>query len=309
MIPIVELKYLLKNSVSAQTSVAPDKWSKDNPFYGHCAVITALVQDFLGGEICRGLLPKVWADKLGYRSHYWNVVPGLGIIDLSGDQFPADFPYVDFINGVVGDHSDKTDKREYLLSYSDTLKRYEIISKRVTDLLNSNPLFLDEKHQKCWELAFSGESKCPKMRFVCLVYDGNNLIANNANRLMTEQFGKERFCSLDGSRCKRLEITSRMDAVIGDCGHAPIWCLASVFELGIRPHELSEIDFYEAGFSADGSPWFRKEPDYSCTYCQNMFAIFGLDKIWVAFEEKWEKVYTRDSFYSSVEYALGEKKV
>ena len=125
---------------------------------------------------------------------------------------------------------------------------------------------------------------------------------------MTEQFGRPRFCSSDGSYCQRLEIKSRMDASIGDCGHAPIWCLKQVFDLGYTPRDLSKLDFYEAGFYPDGSPWFRKEASYSCVSCQNTFAIFGLDKIYGVVGNAWVPLLTRDSFYSSGLYALGEKK-
>ncbi len=310
-LPLPEVKYLLRQSFCKDTSFTPDKWAPENPTYGHCAVAVLIAQDILGGEIRRGLLPKEWAEKLGYRSHYWNV--GLeakpNYFDITAEQFPKDFPYDDFINGMFEENPDLADKREYLLSNPETKKRYKILKERFEATLRSNPLYLDEKFQLCWETAFAGGPRCKKMVFACLVYDGNRLISWEVNRLMTERFGQPRFCAIDGSECIRVNIQSRMDATVGDCGHAPVWSLARVFELGYKPGDLPKLDFYEAGFRPDGSPWWRNEPSYSCTYCQNIFAIFGLDKIWGTCYNQWMPLRTQDSFYSSGKYALGEKKV
>lgn len=308
MIPLAELKYLLRESASAETSVTPELWTPENWSYGHCAVFTLMAHYFYGGKILRGLLPKEWAERLGYRSHYWNLTWDGKIIDLSRDQFPKRFPYEDFIEGKIGEFPDREDKRLYLFSSGDTARRSRILRERFVEKLHSNPLFLDEKFQRCWELAFSEDAKCPKMRFACLVYDRDRLIAQDVNRLMTTQFGRGRFCSLDGSRCVRLEMSSRMDPVIGDCGHAPIWCLWRVLDLGYFPKDLPLLDFYEAGFYPDGSPWWRKEPTYTCIYCQNVFATLGLDKIWIPLDGQWIKVYTSDSFYDSAPYVRGEKE-
>jgi len=311
-IPLVELKYLLKNSCSKATSDAPDKWTPENPLFGHCAVIACLVQDFMGYRIKRSLFPKEWAEKFGSRSHYWNEIcdaNGWEIVDLSRKQFSNDFPHKDFVLGKVGEMSEDKDWREYILSYAATANRYVLLASRVFNLLVSNPLFTDLKFQRSWELAFSGEAVCPKMRFACSVYDkAGNLITESTNKNFTKNFGKERLCSFDGSACIRLGMPSRTDATLGDCGHAPVWCLAKVFELGWKPSDLPMLDFYEGGFNMDGSPWWRTEPSYTCTYCENMFAIFGLDKIYGAFGGAWHPLWTKDSLYSSTEYAKGLKK-
>lgn len=311
--PLVELKYLLKNSCAKETSDAPDQWTPENPFFGHCGVIACVVQDFLGGKIRRSLFPQEWALKFGSKSHYWNDVPngfgGIDWVDLSKNQFPPDFPWKSFIQGSIGEMSENKDWREYVLSFRKTRDRYDLLMMKLHGQHFSNPLFIDEKFQKCWELAFSGESKCPKMRFACLVYDGDKLIASGTNKNFITPFGKERLCSADGSTCIRMGMPSRTDATLGDCGHAPIWCLKQVFDLGYKPADLKKLDFYEGGFNIDGSPWWRTEPSYSCTYCQNMFAMFGLDKIYGAFGGSWQPLWTKDSLYSSVEYAKGEKKV
>lgn len=328
-LPVPEVKYLLRQAFCRETSFTPDKWTPENPSYGHCAVAVLVAQDVLGGEIRRGSLPKEWADKFGYQSHYWNVLPVLRTLgaynsfDCTRDQFPEDFPYDAFVLGEISDLGDKSDKRDYLLSNPETEKRYEMLKECFRKALHSNPLFLDEKFQRCWELAFSENAQCKKMRFACLVYDGGRLICGEVNRNMAIQFGKPRFCSFDGPsprrsglwpreggpECIRLGIQSRTDSTIGDCGHAPVWSLARVFELGYKPSDLLKLDFYETGFRPDGSPWYHNDPNYSCIYCQNVFAIFGLDKIWVPYNNQWVPFWTKDSFYISGEYATGKKKI
>ena len=272
------------------------------------------MQDYLGYKINKALFPKEWAEKLCSRSHYWNEVcdaNGWEIVDLSRRQFPSDFPYEDLVLGKVGELCGDNDWRSYGLDkekFPNTVKRYTLLKQRFSEKLNSDLLFSDEKFQECWKLAFSGESTCPKMRFACLVYDGKKLVTQSTNKNFTKQFGKERLCSFDGSTCIRMGIKSRMDATLGDCGHAPIWCLKQVFDLGYKPKDLQKLDFYEGGFWPDGKPWERTEPSYSCTYCQNMFAIFGLDKIYGAFGGAWHPLWTKDSLYTSTEYAKGLKQ-
>lgn len=309
MTPVFWLKYLIRKSASRETAVPPaDLWSPENPFYGHCAVAAVLCEDFCGGTTKRGVIPKEWQERLGYKSHYWNILPDGTACDLSREQFPSDFPYDVFISGEVGSEF-SINVRGRILANDDTRKRYELLRERVMSFLRANPIFSDPKYRLCWELAFSGRSKCAKMRFACLVYSGNRLIAQDTNRMMTEQFGRERFCSRDGARCIRKDLPHRIDPAIGDCGHSAIWCLKQVFNLGFRPSDLSKLDFYEAGFYPDGTPWFHKKPEYTCAACQNTFVTFGLDKILVSTNSGWVICLTRDSFYASADYALGKEKV
>lgn len=307
--PSVELKYLVRKYASRETSVPPaELWTPENPLYGHCAVATALCEDFCGGTTKRGVIPPEWREKLGYKSHYWNVLPDGSDYDLSREQFPPDFPYDAFIKGEVGSEF-SVDVRARILGNDDTRKRYERLRQQVEILLEVTPIFNDRKFQRCWELAFSQDAKCGKMRFACVVYQGGFPVVHDVNRMMTDAFGKERFCSLDGSRCVRVEVPARTDYAVGDCAHAPIWCLKKMFELGIRPSELRTFDFYEAGFYPDGSPWFRIRPTYTCLGCQNLFTVFGVSKIKVPQPHGWIELPTRESFYSSADYALGKEEM
>jgi len=305
-IPLVELQYLLKKSCREDTAYKPDSWSATNPLFGHCAVIALIAEDFFGGKIKRGIFPKEWQKGFHSKFHYWNELEGGLIADFSQGQFPLEFPCADFVKGKLGVVVNK--KRNEFLRHGNVQDRYKKLRHRLDSNLKSNPLFTEEKFQLCWELAFSGEAVCPKMRFACLVYDGDKLITQSANKNFCTEFGEERLCSFDGSSCIRIGMPSRTDATLGDCGHAPIWCIKQVFDLGYKPQDLKKLDFYEGGFWPDGSPWWRDEPSYTCTYCENMFAIFGLDKIYGAFGGAWHPLWTKDSLYSSTEYAKGLKK-
>lgn len=51
---------------------------------GQCAVTALVVQDTLGGEILRA--------DVGGSGHYWNLVPGVGEVDLTREQFGREEP-------------------------------------------------------------------------------------------------------------------------------------------------------------------------------------------------------------------------
>ncbi len=308
-LPVIALQWLLRKSATRETSKTPELWTPENPLYGHCAVATVIAEDFLGGTTKRGVFPEEWRDKLGYPSHYWNVLPDGTAVDLSKSQFPQDFPHDAFMQEEVGEEF-SLDVRSRILANEDTRQRYELLLERMKKLLGANRIFNDDNFQHLWGLAFSEKAKCAKMRFACAVYEEGRLIARDVNRLMTEQFGKERFCSLDGSRCIRMNLPHRADPAFGDCGHAPIWCLQQVFEQrGFRPSELERLHFFEAGFYLDGAPWLRARPEYTCATCEHTFAIFGLKHIWVPLSRGWVSCETRKSFYSAADYMSGTKKV
>lgn len=53
--------------------------------HGQCAVTALLVQDLLGGTLMR-------ADMGDGTSHYWNLIPAMGEVDLTREQYDADRP-------------------------------------------------------------------------------------------------------------------------------------------------------------------------------------------------------------------------
>jgi len=96
------------------TSSDPEGWTEANPAHGQCAVTALVIQDMCGGELLRG--------KVGAVSHYWNLLPDGSEVDITYVQFPPGSPL------IVGR---ETRSREYVLSFPDTLRRYERMRERV----------------------------------------------------------------------------------------------------------------------------------------------------------------------------------
>lgn len=97
-------------------------WTKENPLWGHCAVVALLAQDLFGGELLRASLDGTPFTSV--RSHYWNRLPNGIEVDFTNPQFGDNPP--------VGLQAE-TRTREYLLSNPNTRSRYEILKKRFKD--------------------------------------------------------------------------------------------------------------------------------------------------------------------------------
>jgi hypothetical protein len=80
---------------------------------GQCVPVSLIVNDELGGEIMRSVLPNG-------ESHYWNKVEGIEI-DLTIDQYPL------YDTSQVHPADSKPKARDYLLSNSDVKYRYDIL--------------------------------------------------------------------------------------------------------------------------------------------------------------------------------------
>jgi hypothetical protein len=109
----------LARAWSRETSYDPKGWSVKNPALGQCAVTALIVQDELGGELCSGMLGGV--------PHYWNRLPRGEEIDLTRHQFP---------DGLVTDRVEVV-RRDYVLSFPDTVRRYNRLLRRVRSLTHS----------------------------------------------------------------------------------------------------------------------------------------------------------------------------
>ncbi len=127
MIDLSKLEQILKDSWSKETSSDPDNWSPENPAWGQCAVTSLIVNDCLGGEI-------VWAPAIlpnGKEiSHYFNKINGKEI-DLTREQFPSG---TKIPLGIPKSKQFST-TREYILSYPETQRRYEILKQKVQKAL------------------------------------------------------------------------------------------------------------------------------------------------------------------------------
>ena len=89
-----------------------DDWSINNPTLGHCAIVSLIVNDYLGGEIY-----KIKVDGVG---HYFNVINN-EVIDLTSSQFNKE---IDYSNKIKKDRKD-------ILEDQDTLIRYNILKMRL----------------------------------------------------------------------------------------------------------------------------------------------------------------------------------
>lgn len=108
------LPAVLQECWSRETSYDPEKWTPENPTHGQCAITALVIQDLLGGDLLRA--------KVNGAEHYWNRLPDSSEFDLTRDQF--------------GDAASVTTpekvSREYVLSFPNTVRRYEQLSQLFT---------------------------------------------------------------------------------------------------------------------------------------------------------------------------------
>jgi len=100
-----------------ETSYEPGKWSPENPTYGQCAITASVVQDLLGGDLLRA--------KVNGAGHYWNRLPNSSELDLTRDQFGS----------APTTTAPERVSREYVLSFSNTVRRYRQLSRSFMSVL------------------------------------------------------------------------------------------------------------------------------------------------------------------------------
>jgi hypothetical protein len=93
-----------------ETSYDPNKWSPENPTHGQCAITALVIQDLLGGDLLKG--------KVNGAEHYWNRLPDSSEFDLTRDQF----------GDTVRVTTPERVSRQYVLSFENTVRRYEQLS-------------------------------------------------------------------------------------------------------------------------------------------------------------------------------------
>lgn len=108
----------LREAWSRDTSADPDNWTPENPAWGQCAVTALVIQDLLGGRLCRSEV-LVNDERL---SHYYNELEDGTHLDETLCQFPEDV-------GFYAHEEYRT--REYVLSHPDTARRYETLKERL----------------------------------------------------------------------------------------------------------------------------------------------------------------------------------
>ncbi len=156
-ITIEDLKWALQNSWSAETSNDPRGWSLKNPARGQCAVTALIVQDYFGGHLIRC--------KVDNNTHYFNILPDNSEIDLTLNQFSHQD-----LEKIKKSHSSReTKSRRHVLSYPDTVKRYNLLKKNVENFIKL------ERYKKIFKK--EPENKETKKIFlICPVRDAKNKI-------------------------------------------------------------------------------------------------------------------------------------
>lgn len=90
-----------------------DRWSKENPTIGHCAVASLLIQSIFGGKIAKTTVKR--------HSHYFNILPNGEIFDATAEQFYPTIPsYKKYIIA----------ERANMLKNQDTKARYTMVLER-----------------------------------------------------------------------------------------------------------------------------------------------------------------------------------
>jgi len=115
---------LIRRAAKKDTSYDGAHWCKENPLWGHCAVVALLAQDHFGGVIMRGSLEDIPGLET-MRSHYWNRLPDKQHIDFTIEQFAEKLPKLQAA----------TRSRKKILAYPGVEKRYLRLVSRFDKLL------------------------------------------------------------------------------------------------------------------------------------------------------------------------------
>lgn len=111
------LPIVLQECWSRETAYDPEKWTPENPTHGQCAITALVIQDLLGGDLLRA--------KVNGAEHYWNRLPDSREVDLTRDQFGPALTIT----------TPERVSRDYVLSFSNTVRRYEQLSQLFTSAL------------------------------------------------------------------------------------------------------------------------------------------------------------------------------
>lgn len=283
-----EFQKLLPKICDKETSHDPDRWTEDNPLWGHCARVSVLVHMFFGGEI---VVAKLTIPHLQIRvNHYWNILPNGKPYDFSRAQFKGRIP-------ILGKEKRVTNNLVHLRIKRS--KTFQLLALRLARVLyGNNPLFNDLIYKQCFGGAL--ESRCQKMWFGCVVTHQSEIIYRGHNKIIKPL---ESMCK---PTCIRFSITSRTESMLGACGHAEEWGLKCVREKNIP---LKECDLYIAGFSTKGKPWIKQERSHTCLRCATQMYLAQVGAIYVPVVDKWEKLSTEEALETARLYATKEKTV
>lgn len=122
-----EFEAILLKICTRETSQSPERWTADNPLWGHCAVVSLLAQDLFGGELLRASLED--NPEMGlFGSHYWNKFMNGSEYDFTIKQFYPKCPDRKKLKPVIRE-------RSYLMSNADTARRYMTLVQRLNEFI------------------------------------------------------------------------------------------------------------------------------------------------------------------------------
>ena len=90
LMTIPKFAKLLPKICGRDTSFDPKGWTKENPLWGHCAVVALLAQSLFLGEILYVSLQNTKFASL--KLHFWNSLPSGWQKDFTRVQFGKEYP-------------------------------------------------------------------------------------------------------------------------------------------------------------------------------------------------------------------------
>ena len=129
MISPEHLQRAFEASWSADTAFHPTDYSTENPARGQCVPTSLVAQDYLGGDI-----QKLVTHFHGKReTHYRNILHDGSIIDYTRSQYPTE----QALEPATVEFGRYHSVREKHLSDAATRQRYELLRKRVSEILGA----------------------------------------------------------------------------------------------------------------------------------------------------------------------------
>lgn len=121
IIPMTVRKFekLLPKICGQDTSFDPKGWTKDNLFWGQCAVVSLLAYSLYKGGIIFVSLKGTKFSKLKF--HFWNEFPDETQKDFTRAQFGKEYP---------GELEIKSAEASELLLDKSTLRRFKLLQER-----------------------------------------------------------------------------------------------------------------------------------------------------------------------------------
>ena len=113
----------IKEIARQDTSFDPEKWTSENPLWGHCAVVSLLAQEIFGGELKKGSLKNY--QKYSYlKSHIWNQINNEEI-DFTKEQYK--YLLYKNLEGILC-------TRDSILNHPDTIRRFDLLKNRLQEI-------------------------------------------------------------------------------------------------------------------------------------------------------------------------------